>query len=66
MSKKKNVSWEVTKFGLRMVVFALPLIVNALTDAGLTEWAALASSVLALADKYIHLTPNDSRGLVPF
>lgn len=67
MSKNKDPLQETLKFGLRIGVFALPLIINALTDAGLTEWAGLFSAILALADKYIHLSPDvKANGLLPF
>jgi len=58
--------YETAKFALRMAVFALPLIVNWLTEGGYVEWAALASALLAIIDKYIHESPLKLNGLTAF
>lgn len=58
---------EALKFVVRMLVFAIPLIVTWLTNAGFVEWAGIFSAALAVLDKYIHASPEiKSPGLLPF
>lgn len=50
-----------------MAVFLTPVFITLLTDSGYTEWAAVLSALLAVTDKYIHVSPDTkARGLVNF
>lgn len=66
-TKTKKALKEAAKFALRMTIFALPILINWLTEANYTEWATIATAVLALLDKFIHENKNiETTGIVPF
>ena len=57
---------EVLKFAARMLVFLIPVIVNYLTGAGYTQEATALSALLALIDKYLHVSDVPVKGITPF